>query len=548
MERNDDMGKWGSLLKLRPFMKKYRLILIAGITGIIVSSVLATPIPYLIGHLLDKVLMGNKSYHDLYIGIIAALYLLQYAVSLVSKNLFVRINNSVVNEMRYSVMEKVIDLPMSYLSSTEKGYVQSRISECSSVGSIFSPGIVSMFLSIADALLAIVTMFAINYKIAFAVLVLTPVFFFSTKVSTKGFMKNTQGMMESSAVLNGECFEIINGIEDIKVLNGKKNHLAKFKTKISEMVKYSVKQSRSMILFVGNISLINNAGTLLILLLSGILILKGQFTVGLYTSFSLYIAKVFASTQGLATLGTTLKPVCLSIERIYELLDMKDENSGRNKMLDSDIETIEFNRVGFRYKEDLPDVFKEISFQLEKGDKVRVEGENGSGKTTLIKLLLGLYQPTSGTITINGIDAATVNCDSLRQRIGIVSQNIFLFRGTVLDNILYGQNAKKRKDVQTLIGQLGLQDYMGRLAKGLDTEISQDTSGVSGGQAQIIAFIRALLSEKDVIVLDEPISNVDAETRKLILQILKKRDYGGILIVISHQSEGMEFLSKVIKV
>lgn len=544
------MGKWGSLLKLRPFMKKYRLILIAGITGIIVSSVLATPIPYLIGHLLDKVLMGNKSYHDLYlyVGIIAALYLLQYAVSLVSKNLFVRINNSVVNEMRYSVMEKVMNLPMSYLSSTEKGYVQSRISECSSVGSIFSPGIVSMFLSIADALLAIITMFAINYKIAFAVLVLTPVFFFSTKISTKGFMKNTQGMMESSAVLNGECFEIINGIEDIKVLNGKKKHLAKFKTKISEMVKYSVKQSKSMILFVGNISLINNAGTLLILLLSGILILKGQFTVGLYTSFSLYIAKVFASTQGLATLGTTLKPVCLSIERIYELLDMKDENSGRSRILDSDIKTIEFNRVGFRYKEDLPDVFKEISFQLEKGDKVRVEGENGSGKTTLIKLLLGLYQPTSGTITINGIDAATVNCDSLRQRIGIVSQNIFLFRGTVLDNILYGQNTKKRKDVQTLIGQLGLQDYMGRLAKGLDTEISQDTSGVSGGQAQIIAFIRALLSEKDVIILDEPISNVDAETRKLILRILKKRDYGGILIVISHQAEGMEFLSKVIKI
>lgn len=544
------MGKWRSLLKLRPFMKKYRLILIAGIIGIIVSSVLATPIPYLIGHLLDKVLMGNKSYHDLYlyVGIIAALYLLQYAVSLVSKNLFVRINNSVVNEMRYSVMEKVMDLPMSYLSSTEKGYVQSRISECSSVGSIFSPGIVSMFLSIADALLAIITMFAINYKIAFAVLVLTPVFFFSTKISTKGFMKNTQGMMESSAVLNGECFEIINGIEDIKVLNGKKKHLAKFKTKISEMVKYSVKQSKSMILFVGNISLINNAGTLLILLLSGILILKGQFTVGLYTSFSLYIAKVFASTQGLATLGTTLKPVCLSIERIYELLDMEDENSGRNKILDSDIKTIEFNRVGFRYKQDLPDVFKEISFQLEKGDKVRVEGENGSGKTTLIKLLLGLYQPTFGTITINSIDAATVNCDSLRQRIGIVSQNIFLFRGTVLDNILYGQNAKKRKDVQTLIGQLGLQDYMGRLAKGLDTEISQDTSGVSGGQAQIIAFIRTLLSEKDVIVLDEPISNVDAETRKLILQILKKRDYGGILIVISHQAEGMEFLSKVIKI
>ncbi len=474
------MGEWKSLLRLKPFLKKYRLILIAGIAGIILSSILATPIPYLIGHLLDKVLMGNKSYRDLYLytGAIAALYLLQYGVSLVSKNLFIQINNSVVNEMRYSVMRKVMDLPMSYLSSTEKGYVQSRISECGTVGSIFSPSIVGMFLSIIDALLAIATMFAINYKLAFVVLALTPIFFFSTKVSTKGFMKNTQSMMESSAILNGECFEIINGIEDIKMLSGKEKHLAQFKTKISELVKYSVKQSKSMILFGQNIGLINNAGTLLILFISGILILKGEFTIGLYTSFSLYIAKVFASTQGMALL----------------------------------------------------------------------KGENGSGKTTLIKLLLGLYQPTSGQITVNGMDAAQLNCDSLRQRVGIVSQNIFLFRGTVLNNILYGQSEKTRQDVQKLIEQLDLQEYIGRLANGLDTEISQNTSGVSGGQSQIIAFIRALLSQKDVIILDEPISSVDAETRNLIVRILDKREYDGILIVTSHQTEGMEFLKKVVEI
>lgn len=550
MEKEKEMGEWKSLLRLKPFLKKYRLILIAGIAGIILSSVLATPIPYIIGHLLDKVLMGNKSYNELYlyIGIIAALYLVGYGVSLISKNLFVRINNSVVNEMRYTVMRKVMDLPMSYLSGTEKGYVQSRISECGSVGSIFSPSLIGMFLSIIDALLAIVTMFAINYKLAFVVLALTPVFFFSTKISTKGFMNSTQSMMESSAILNGECFEIINGIEDIKMLNGKEKHLSKFKTKIGELVKYSVKQSKSMILFGANIGLINNAGTLLILLISGILILKGQFTIGLYTSFSLYIAKVFASTQGMAMLGTTLKPICLSVERIYELLDMKDENSGRDKMLDSNIGTIEFSHVGFQYKEDLPDVFKEISFKLQKGDKALLQGENGAGKTTLIKLLLGLYQPTSGKITVNGLDTALVNCDSLRQRIGIVSQNIFLFRGTVLDNILYGQDKKNRQDAQSLINDLDLQDYISRLPNGLDTEISQSTSGVSGGQAQIIAFIRALLSQKDVIILDEPISNVDAETRNLILRILDKRAYDGILIVISHQTEGMDFLSKMIRV
>lgn len=544
------MGEWKSLLKLRPFLKKYRLILSAGIVGVILSSLLTTPIPLLTGQLLDRVLLGNKSIHDLYlyVGGIAVLYLLNYGVSIGSQNLFVKVNNSVVNELRHSVMGKVLDLPMSYLSGTEKGYVQARISECSSVGSLFSPTIIGMFLSVISALFAVVTMFAINYKLALVVAVLTPCFFFSSKGSTEKFMKSTKAAMESGAVLNGECFEIINGIEDIKVLGGKKQHLAAFRAKIAELVQHSIKQSRSMILFMENIGLINNAGTLLILLISGLLILKGQFTVGLYTSFSLYSVKVFASTQGIASLSTSLKPVCLSVERLYELLEMKDENDGRDERLDSPIVSVDFQNVGFRYKSDLPDVFGAVSFHLERGDRVLLRGDNGSGKTTLVKLLLGLYQPTSGTILVNGRDTSDINCDSLRSHIGIVSQSIFLFRGTVLDNILYGQEKKTRRDVQSLIESLGLRDYVGRLPKGLDTEISQNTSGVSGGQAQIIAFLRTLLSGKELVILDEPISNVDAEARDLMVQVLKGKEYDGILVVISHQTEGLDFLQKVIEI
>jgi ATP-binding cassette subfamily B protein len=544
------MGKWTSILKLRPFLKKYSLTLCLGTIGMIISSLLAIPAPYLIGQILDKIVIGNVSYHTLYlwIGMIFGLYFLDYIISMLSKNLFSRINYSFINDIRYSVMSKVMDLPMSYLSNTEKGYVQERISECSMVGGIFSSTIISTFISIFSAILAAITMFAINYKLALAVLFLTPFFFYSSKVSTKGFMENSKDMMESNALLNGECFEIMNGIEDIKVLGGKEKHLAKFKAKINELVKYSVKQNKSIILFVGNIGLINNAGTLLILLISCILILKGEFSVGLYTSFSLYSLKVFASTQGLATFGTTLKPVLLSIERIFELLDMKDENAGKSKSLDSAIETLEFKQVTFQYKENLPSVFQKINFNLKTGDRVFLKGENGAGKTTLIKLLLGLYQPTSGDIIINGEDIMDMNCDSLRQRFGIVSQNIFLFRGTVLENILYGQNNKTRQDVEALIDKLGLREYISRLGKGLDTQINQNAAGVSGGQAQIIALIRAFLTNKDVMILDEPFSNVDAETRSLMLNILKETNDKGIYIVISHQSEGLDFLNKVIEI
>jgi len=545
-----NMGKLSNLLKLKPFIKKYYLIFWAGIVGMIFCSIIATPVPYIIGTIMDKVLIGEKSYKEfyIYIGVIAVLYILRYIIAIASQYMFVKINNLVVNEMRYTVMEKVIALPMNYLSNTEKGYVQSRIAECSSIGNVFSPGVVGIFLSIFDAVLAIVTMFSINYKLAIVILILAPIFFFASKTSAEGFMKSTKDMLESSAILNGESFEIINGIEDIKVLNGKRQHLSKFKSRLGEVIKSSIKQSKSMILFIENITAINDFGSLLVLFISGIMILKGNFTIGLYTSFSLYMAKVFSCTQGLATIGTTLKPVCLSIERLYELLDMKDENSGRSEKLNGKIEKIKFDNVNFKYNENSKEVLNSLSLHINKGEKVLIKGENGSGKSTIIKLLLGLYTPAKGQILYNDIDSAVIDIKSIRERISIVSQNIFLFKGTVLDNILYGQNEKNRKDVEKLIDQLKLQEYINRFPQGLDTEIVQNTAGVSGGQAQVIAFIRALLSQKDVIILDEPISNVDAETRDIILEILEKRDFNGILIVVSHFIEGMDFINRTIEI
>ncbi|MBP2031973.1 ATP-binding cassette subfamily C protein [Clostridium algifaecis] len=544
------MGKFSSLLKLIPFVKKYRTIFTIGIIGIIFSSIISNPIPYIIGRIIDKVLIAKRGYSEFYelISIIAVLYILRYIIAVISKYMFVKISNLVVNEMRYSVMDKVVDLPMDYLSSTQKGYIQARISECSSVGSIFSPQIISIFLSLIDTVMALITMFVINYKLSIVILLLTPVFFITSKKSANGFMKNTQKMMESNAILNGDTFEIINGIEDIKVLNGKSSSLLKFKNKLDELIKNSTKQSNSILLFMENITLINNFGTLLILLIAGIMILKGQFTVGLYTSFSLYIAKVFSSTQALATIGTTIKPVCLSIERIYQLLDMQDENYGRHQYLNEKIESIKLNNIKFKYNGSEKYIFKNLSFKINKGEKILIKGENGSGKTTLIKLLLGLYTPTSGKIFYNNLNMEKINNKSLRNRVGIVSQNIFLFRGTVLDNILYGQTNKNREDVEKLIDEFMLTGYINRLPKGLDTEISQNTEGVSGGQAQVIAFIRAMLSDKDVIILDEPISNVDAETKEIMLKILKIRKINAILIIISHIINEINFIDKIVEI
>ncbi len=543
------MGKLSSLLKVLPFIKKHRFIFVIGIIGMVLCSAISTPIPYFIGHILDNTVTGSKSYKELYyyVLIIGVLYILRYVISFASKYLFAKVSNEVTNEMRHSVISKVLDLPMSYLSSTEKGYVQSRIGECGNVSVVFSPSIIGLFVGLIDAVAAAVAMFSLNYKLATVAVILSPAFYFASKASAGGFVKITQQMMESNAVLNGEFFEIINGIEDIKLLNGKENQLNKFKSKLDDLIKKSINQSKSILLFVENITVANNFGTLLILLVSGILIIKGQFSIGLYTSFSLYIGRVFGASQGLASTGTMIKPACLSIERLYELLDMKGEDEGKTENIES-INSIEVENISFKYNSNTNNVLTSLSFEINKGEKVLIKGENGSGKSTLIKLLVGLFSPDGGKILINNMNLAVIKNRSLRERIGIVSQSIFLFRGTVLDNILYGQNQKKREDVEQLVKQLKLETYINRLPNGLDSEISQNTAGVSGGQAQVIAFIRAMLLNKDVIILDEPISNVDVETRDIILAVLKDKDFEGILIVVSHIIEGMDFIQRVIEI
>lgn len=544
------MNDLKSLLKLKPFIGKYKLLLICAILSMLLNSIISIPIPYIIGKIINDVFLGNKNLieFNFYILVIAILYILKYLISIISSYLSTKFNTLISNELKIALIDKVISLPMSYLGNIEKGYLQGRIAECDSISSIFSVTIMGTLFSVITAGLSISTMFLINYKLAILVLALIPLFFIIAKASNNKLTSTTKKMLEASAFSNSEGFEIINGIEDIKILNGKGYSLGKFKSKLNEFIKISLRQNKIRIILTKNITIANDFGTLLILIIAGILIIKGQFNVGLYTTFSLYSDKVFSSSKLLANIGPSLKQSCLSIDRVFEIMNMEDENKGKLHNLDKKIESIKFENITFKYKNNYNNVLESLNFEIKKGEKVLISGENGSGKSTLIKLLLGLYKPSEGKIIYNNKDLSLINKEKLRNRIGIVSQNIFLFKGTVLENILYGQSEKKRKDVEKIIMKLNLKNYISRLPRGLDSQIIQNNNGISGGQAQVIAFIRAMLVDKDIIILDEPIANVDTETRNIILRILKENYFDGILIIISHFIDEIDFIDKTIKI
>ncbi|PEQ96504.1 multidrug ABC transporter ATP-binding protein [Bacillus cereus] len=537
------------LLFLYPYLKNTKSLLAFGLLGMVIASLIIAPIPYIIGYIIDKVILLNKSYDQLLKTtlILLLIYCINYLISIGYEYLFTRVQQNVVNEIRLSMISNIIDAPLSYINQKEKGYILSRIAESGNVSALFSPNLLRVFSGIFDFFFALFIMFNLSVKLTGIIVIIIPIYFVISKYSSEMISKSTTNVYESSAVLNAEMYETLNGIEDIKLLNGKNIQTNKIKAKLNDVIKSALKQSLHFIFFMQNLIVTNNFVTVIVLLVSGILILQNQLTIGVYTSFSIYMAKLLATTQALGSLDITLKPVCISIKRIKEFFNLDVENTLGTNIIKEPINSIEFKDVCFKYNENSDLIFDHFNVQIEKGDKLLIDGINGSGKSTFIKLLTGLYQPKSGKILINNIDYNLIHKESIRARIGIVSQNIFLFKGTILDNILYGQTNKTKEDVVKLIKRYHLTSHLNRFENGLDTIIVQDGSSVSGGQAQFIAFLRAILTQRDIIILDEAASNLHIDTRNLMYEILQNYNLCNILIMISHQQDGLYFLNKTLE-
>lgn len=540
------MTTYKNLRFLFKFTKNSKMYLILGILSMILSVAIVTPIPYLMGYIIDKIILVEKSYLRLHkiILLMFIIYIIKYLLTLVYQYFFSKVQQNVINEVRLSMINNVINAPLNFLNAKEKGYILSRISESEQIGSVFTPSILNSFIAVVDFIVSLIVMINLNVKITILCLIITPIYYLISKKSSNNISKSTIKLHESKAIFNGDMVEILNGIEDIKLLNAKSMHMNKVSNKLDTMIKNTLKQTLSFIFFIQNIILASDIVTLLVLFLSGILILQNEITIGLYTTFSMYTSKMLSAAQSLGTLDITIKPVCITIARIKEFFSLEDECSVDSISFEESIQSISFKNLFFKYNDDSEFIINDFNDEFKEGDKILLGGINGSGKTTLIKLITSLYNPTKGQILINGQDYLTLDKRSLRSKIGIVSQNIFLFKGTVLDNILYGKEDATREDVINLINKNKLDSYVNRFENGLDTEIVQNGIGLSGGQSQIVAFLRAMIGKKEIIILDEATSNLDTDTRKILLNTLSKIDNYKILIIISHCDEEIDFINK----
>ncbi len=542
------MKTYTNLKILFPYIKKSKRYLIFGIMGILIASAIVAPVPYFIGNVLDVLVKENVTFSDIKntLILISAIYFVKFLINMSYQQSFAKLQQKIVNEIRLDMVKSILDAPLSFINKREKCYILSRIGEVQQIGAIFSPTIITNFVGIFEMLFCFMMMMSINVKLTLVALIIVPGYFALSKSISKKITKCTVKMQEDSANLNADMFETLNGIEEVKLLNGKQIQLKKIYFKIQTLIRSAIKQSFSMIVFIQSISFVSDLVTVGILALAGIFIINGEITIGVYTAFSLYIGKLLGVTQSVGTFEITIKPVCATIERAKEFLFSDLETHKGSKKLNENIHEVFFENVSFGYKGNNI-VINEMTQKFIEGDKVLLLGENGSGKTTFVKLLVGLYEPVKGKIFINNQSIDKLCKDDIRKRVGIVSQEVFLFKGSVIENILFGVEGKNRKDVSILLEKFGLTDYMERLPNGLDTQISQNGVGISGGQAQIIAFIRAVIKNKDILILDEATANLDQDTCRKIMSILCNYKLCRMLFVISHQKLDEKVFNKIIQ-
>lgn len=523
------------------YIRKSKKYIWQGIAGMLIASLAVSPIPYIIGDILDYIINETPSCQIVFniIILLLILYMINYISILFYQREFVYLQQNLINNLKYELIKKIINSSIETINKYEKGYLISRINEVHQISGLLSTNVLNCMTGIIEFLFCLIIMLKMSKELTFVILLILPFYYLLSKFLVRKTNEDTIKMYESSSQLNGSLYETFQGLEDIKILNAKKFQLEKISKRMENVIKKTIVFNMNLIKYLYSIIFTGNTISVLILAFSIFLILKGKISIGIYTSFTIYMSKLLSVTHSLASLDITIKPIVATIERLKELLAFEDELFPNSKNLEEHIESVSFVNVDFKYKENEKFVIKGFNKSIKRGDNVLLSGINGSGKTTLIKLIVGLYKPTKGKILINNIEYSGLNNDSIRKKISIVSQNIFLFNCSVWENILYGSANKNKNDVIRIINQYNLSEYISQFENGIDTNI-ENNEGLSGGQKQIVALLRALIRDTDILIFDEATTNLDISTKYLINDILNRIETNKIQFIISHDTEGLK--------
>ena len=522
------------LLYSRPYSAQ--LIIVAAL--VIVSTFASLAGPILFGMAIDQFInTGDLPGLARNALIMLGVFLLGGLASIIHGIIMVGVGQRLITDVRAELFTHLQALSMAYHDRHKVGDLMSRVTNDSeAINQVLSNGLITFITNILMLGGIMVSMFLLNWQLAIGTLILLPLMIYITTLVTRRSRVAFREVQRNLGTMNAVMEENIAGIRVVKAFARAEDTIAQFETANAANRKSGVKAdiiTAALGPMFTTMSTITIAATAL---LGGWLALRGIATVGVIATFVVYIMNFFRPMRGIAMLYNHLQSALAGSERIFEVLDSAPSvpDQFQAQPLANIKGEVTFEDVTFGYDPEKP-VLVDVRLTATPGQTVALVGPTGAGKTTIINLLSRFYDVDAGAIKIDGQDIRTVQQKSIRQQLGIVLQDTFLFSGTVMENIRYGRLDVNDEDVYAAAELANADWFIRRLPKGYQTQVSEQGHNFSQGQRQLLAIARAVLADPRILILDEATSSVDTRTEMLIQEALLKLMEGRTAFVIAHR-------------
>ena len=536
------------LKRLFRYAKPYQLILFTSAILAVVLAPLNALTPYLTHIMVDEYIMKSDLDGLKYISL---LYLLILLLTTVLRYFFVimtnRLGQYVIHDLRNDVFHHLLSMRMSYFDKTPVGTNTTRtVSDLESVNVVFSEGLITIIADIIGLMTLLGVMFYTSIKLTLISLISMPLLILASYIFKESVKKSFQRVRNEVARMNGFLQESLSGMRIIQLFSSEKMINKKFKEINTTYTQANIDGIFYYAVFFPVVEIISAASLGFMVWWGAQGVLDQSVTIGQLVAFPMFLTRLFQPIRMLADKFNSLQMGLIASNRIFDTLDHSENDLNVGTIAPNSIKgDIQFENIMFGYQAQVP-VLKNINFEVKAGTSLAIVGNTGSGKTTIISLLNRLYEFDSGNIYIDGVSIKEYDLHFLRRKMGLVLQDVFLFYGSLKDNIsLFDPEISLDSIIEASIA-IGAHEFIEALPGGYDYQVAERGANLSLGQRQLISFVRALVFNPDILILDEATSSVDSYTESIIQHAIKRLITKRTSIIIAHRLSTIKHADQII--
>jgi len=537
--------------RLLIYMAKYRKEVFTVLVLMFVILAVAVTNPLLIKYAIDNFIQEKRTEGLINIALVAIVINIISAYCIRQRiRIMGHVSNKVLMEIRQELYEHIQKLSFNFFDNRPVGKILARvIGDVNSLKNILTNIVITLIPDFATVVVVLVIMLVLDIRLAMAAIALLPFLIFGMYLVEVRAHKRWQKFRKKNSNMNAFTHEDFSGIKVVQSFTAEPQTSKTFARLLNDLNETFMSAIRLNNLFWPLVEISWGIGTVLVFMLGVRFLDTGDMTVGLLVAFTTYIAMFWNPIMNLSNLYNNLITSLAGAERIFEILDIVPDISDESEATEmAPIKgDVRFNKVTFSYDGKV-EVLKNLSFHIKEGETIALVGPTGAGKSTIVNLISRFYDINEGIIMIDGTNITSVSIESLRSQMGIMTQDTFLFSGTIKDNIRYGKLDATDAEIIEAAKAVHAHEFVMGFEDGYDTKINERGSKLSVGQAQLIAFARTMIAKPSILILDEATSSIDTTTERLVQQGIESLLEGRTSFVIAHRLSTIQKADRIMVV